>query len=98
MAKAPKFPERKPRKKKIRQASGSKVPSDVSTCARKVANHRYRKDLDYQKYVKASAIERVAREKEARKKKKAQEAKAQKEKEEPRRKLILKIPKAKKKK
>ena len=43
---------------------------DVTSCARKVANYRYKKDLDYQKYLKAKAKARVAKEKAEKAKKK----------------------------
>ena len=72
---------------------------DVTSCARKVANYRYKKDLDYQKYLKAKAKDRVAKEKAEKAKKKAQETKAQKETEASRRSArILKITPKKKKK
>jgi hypothetical protein len=95
--KAPKFPKRDPPRQSTRKPAGTKPPSDVTSCARKVANYRYRKDLDYKKYLKEKAKARVAKEKAEKTKKKVQETKAQKEKEAPRRKLILKIPKQKKK-
>ena len=95
--KAPKFPKRGLPRQSTRKPAGTKPPSDVTSCARKVANYRYRKDLDYQKYLKEKAKARVAKEKAEKTKKKVQETKAQKEKEAPRRKLILKIPKQKKK-
>ena len=68
--KAPKFPKRNPPRQSTRKPTGTKPPSDVTSCARKVANYRYKKDLDYQKYVKEKAIARVAKEKAEKVKKK----------------------------
>ena len=68
--KAPKFPKRNPPRQSTRKPSGTKPPSDVTSCARKVANYRYRKDLDYQKYLKEKAKARVAKEKAEKVKKK----------------------------
>ena len=93
--KAPKFPKRNPPRQSTRKPAGTKPPSDVTSCARKVANYRYKKDLDYQKYVKEKAIARVAKEKAEKVKKKAQEKKAEKAKEAPTRNKILKVPKQK---
>ena len=97
--KAPKFPKRGLPRQPTRKPAGTKPPSDVTSCARKVANYRYRKDLDYQKYLKEKAKARVANEKAEKAKKKAQETKAQKETEASRRSArVLKISKQKKKK
>ena len=50
--KAPKYPKRGTARKPTRKASNTKTPPSVTACAKKVANYRYTKDLDYQKYLK----------------------------------------------
>ena len=86
------FPNRGRPRQNIRKQSGSgKAPKDVTACARKVANYRYRKDIDYKKYLLEKGKARVAKEK-AEKQKKAQSAKAKEA--EKSKKLILKYPKS----
>ena len=68
--KAPKFPKRGLPRQSTRKPANTKPPSDVTSCARKVADYRYKKDLDYQKYLKAKAKDRVAKEKAEKAKKK----------------------------
>ena len=50
--KAPKYPKRGNARKPTRKASNTQTPASVTACAKKVANYRYTKDLDYQKYLK----------------------------------------------
>ena len=85
------FPKRGP-KQNIRKAAGSgPAPSNVKSCARTLAEYKYRKDIDYKKYLLEKGKARVAKEK-AEKQKKAQAAKAKEA--EKSKKLILKYPKS----
>ena len=89
------FPKRGP-KQNIRKAAGSgPAPSNVKSCAKTLAEYKYKKDIDYKKYLKEKGKARVAKEKAEKAKKKAQEKKAEKAKEAPTRNQILKIPKQK---
>ena len=46
------FPKRGKPKQNIRKAAGSgPAPSNVKSCARTLADYRYRKDPDYKKYL-----------------------------------------------
>ena len=93
------FPKRGKPKQNIRKAAGSgPAPSNVKSCAKTLAEYKYKKDIDYKKYLKEKAIDRVAKEKAEKAKKKAQET-AQKETEASRRSArVLAISKHKKKK
>ena len=90
------FPKRGKPKQNIRKAADSgPAPSNVKSCAKTLAEYKYKKDIDYKKYLKEKGKARVAKEKAEKAKKKAQEKKAEKAKEAPTRNQILKIPKQK---
>ena len=86
------FPKGGKPKQNIRKAADSgPAPSNVKSCARTLADYKYRKDIDYKKYLLEKGKARVAKEK-AEKQKKAQAAKAKEA--EKSKKLILKYPKS----
>ena len=65
------FPKRGKPKQNIRKAAGSgPAPSNVKSCAKTLAEYKYKKDIDYKKYLKEKAIDRVAKEKAEKAKKK----------------------------
>ena len=58
------FPKRGKPKQNIRKAAGSgPAPSNVKSCARTLAEYKYRKDIDYKKYLLEKGKARVAKEK-----------------------------------
>ena len=70
------FPKRGKPKQNIRKAADSgPAPSNVKSCAKTLAEYKYKKDIDYKKYLLEKGKARVAKEK-AEKQKKAQAAKA----------------------
>ena len=100
---APTFPKRGTKRQKIdkgakdsKDKKKEKIPTNISSCARDVANYRYKKDVKYQAYVKAKATARVAQEKADRAKKKKEEEAADRKKRQPQTQRLNKMPKAKK--
>ena len=72
------FPKRGKPKQNIRKAAGSgPAPSNVKSCARTLADYKYRKDIDYKKYLLEKGKARVAKEK-ARSRKKHKQQKLRK--------------------
>ena len=98
---APTFPKRGTKRQKIdkgekdsknKKKKKEKIPTNISSCARDVANYRYKKDVKYQAYVKAKAKARVAQEKADRAKKKKEEEAADRKKKEPQRQKLKQMP------